>query len=216
MSDTDSFIEEVNEEVRRDRLFSLMRKYGWIAVLAVVLIVGGAAWTEYQKAQERQAAEAAGDAILSALEVSDPEARVEALAAAPTETAGANAIVTLMQSATALDAGGAEEAGEALLAVANDTSLPGYYRDLAVLKRAILLSETLDPAERITMLEPLTAPGAPYAQLASEQIALALSEQGETQAAIDRLQALLAEDGVSAGLRRRATQLIVALGGDLS
>ena len=42
MSDTDSFIDEVSEEVRRDRLFVLMRKWGWIPILLVVLLVGGA------------------------------------------------------------------------------------------------------------------------------------------------------------------------------
>jgi fermentation-respiration switch protein FrsA (DUF1100 family) len=42
VSDTDSFIDEVTEEVRRDRLFGLMKRYGWIAALAVLLIVGGA------------------------------------------------------------------------------------------------------------------------------------------------------------------------------
>lgn len=52
MSNPDSFIEEVAEEVRRDRMSRLMRKYGWIGVLAVVLIVGGAAFNEYRKAQE--------------------------------------------------------------------------------------------------------------------------------------------------------------------
>ena len=36
MSGTDSFIEEVSEEVRRDKLFAKMRKYGWIAVLLVL------------------------------------------------------------------------------------------------------------------------------------------------------------------------------------
>ena len=51
MSDTDSFIDEVNEEVRRDRFYFMLKRYGWIAVLAVILLVGGAAWNEYQKAQ---------------------------------------------------------------------------------------------------------------------------------------------------------------------
>ena len=40
MSDTDSFIDEVNEEVRRDRFYGLLRRYGWIAVVAVVGVVG--------------------------------------------------------------------------------------------------------------------------------------------------------------------------------
>ena len=42
MSNPDSFIEEVTEEVRRDRLFALFRKYGWIGVVLVLAIVGGA------------------------------------------------------------------------------------------------------------------------------------------------------------------------------
>ena len=51
MSDTDRFIDEVTEEVRRDRLFALMRRWGWVAVLIVALIVGGGGWYEWQKHQ---------------------------------------------------------------------------------------------------------------------------------------------------------------------
>ena len=50
MSETDSFIEEVAEEVRRDRLFKMFRRYGWIAALVVIVIVGAASWNEYRKA----------------------------------------------------------------------------------------------------------------------------------------------------------------------
>ncbi len=82
MSDTDSFIDEVNEEVRRDRFYGLLRRYGWIAVVAVVAIVGGAAWNEYSKAQERAQAEALGDAMLDAPKRS-PRSRLMAPVPAP-------------------------------------------------------------------------------------------------------------------------------------
>ena len=75
MSNTDSFIEEVTEEVRRDRLYALMRRYGWIAVLAILLLVGGAAWNEWRKAQAQARAAAFGDAILAALAASDTDGR---------------------------------------------------------------------------------------------------------------------------------------------
>ncbi|KKK62940.1 hypothetical protein LCGC14_2999320, partial [marine sediment metagenome] len=75
MSNTDSFIDEVTEEVRRERLFGFLRRYGWIAVLAVVLIVGGAAYNEWRNASERAEAQAFGDALLAALEADSPEAR---------------------------------------------------------------------------------------------------------------------------------------------
>ena len=79
MSETDSFIDEVTEEVRRDRLFGLMRRYGWIAVLAVLLIVGGAAYREYSRASDQSAARALGDALLAALDTEDTDARSSAL-----------------------------------------------------------------------------------------------------------------------------------------
>jgi len=69
VSNTDSFIDEVTEEVRRDRLFALMRRYGWIAVLAILLLVGGAAWNEWRKAREASLAQAAGDALATAQEI---------------------------------------------------------------------------------------------------------------------------------------------------
>ena len=68
MSNNESFIDEVNEEVQRDRLFQLMRKYGWIGVVLVILLVGGTAFNEYRKAQARAAAQSLGDAMLAAIE----------------------------------------------------------------------------------------------------------------------------------------------------
>ena len=99
MSDTDSFIEEVSEEMRRDRLYGYMRRYGWIAVLAILSLVGGAAWNEYSKSQARAKAQSAGNAILAALEADDPQERVKSLEALQSEdiTEGAKAVVSLMQ-----------------------------------------------------------------------------------------------------------------------
>src|SRR5690606_41414971 len=77
VSESDSFIDEVTEEVRRDKLFAVFRKYGWIGVLAVLLIVGGAAWSEWQKVRARTAAEGFGDAVVAAMDTEDPAARVE-------------------------------------------------------------------------------------------------------------------------------------------
>jgi len=71
VSDTDSFINEVSEEVRRDALYGYLRRYGWIAILVVVLLVGGAAYNEYNKAQTTAASQDAGDQLLTALAQDD-------------------------------------------------------------------------------------------------------------------------------------------------
>ena len=65
MSNPDSFIEEVTEEVRRDRLFAAFRKYGWIGGLVVLGIVGGAAWNEWQKNQAAARAQGAAHVLVA-------------------------------------------------------------------------------------------------------------------------------------------------------
>ena len=98
MSDTDSFIDEVNEEVRRDRFYFMLKRYGWIAVLAVILLVGGAAWNEYQKAQARAEAETLGDAMFAALSAEDTAARASAFEKIEATNPRAGAMLGLRRS----------------------------------------------------------------------------------------------------------------------
>ena len=209
MANNDSFINEVTEEVRRDRLFSLFRRYGWIGALLIVVLVGGAAVNEYLKAQARSEAQALGDALLDALEAPDAEARAAALSRIDAgDDARAEALVAL------LSAGTVDGDADALWTIAEDPALPPIWRDVAALKAAISASGAMPPAELISRLEPLALPGAPYRLLALEQIALAEVERGETEAALDVLREITADDATGEGLRQRALQLIVALGGD--
>lgn len=211
MSSQDSFINEVTEEVRRDKLFRLMRKYGWIAVALVVLVVGGAGTIEWQRAQARAEAEAAGDALLNALEEDAPTARAEVLAAIEGDSGGRNAIVRLFQAAAEIEAGEDGRALATLEEIAVDAEAPSVYRDLAVLK-SVMISDAA-PEERIARLEPLTRPGNLFRLLAIEQRALAEVELGQTQTAIETLNGILADAEQTEGLRRRASWLIEALGG---
>ena len=213
VSQTDSFIEEVTEEVRRDRLFRLMRKYGWIAVLVVLLVVGGAAWNEWRKAQAETRAQATGDAIIAALQADAPDARVGALAAVETHTPGARAVVDMLRAAELAGAGQAGEAAALLDRVATDGALPDIYRDLAGFKAA-LLPGALSAEERRQRFEGLVAAGSPLRLQAEEQLALMDIEAGARAAAIERLQRIMDDSEATAGLQRRASRLMLALGAD--
>ncbi len=214
MSDTDGFIDEVTEELRRDQLFRLIRKYGWIAILLVLILVGGAAVNEWRKARETAAAQAIGDEILAALVTDDSAARAAALEAIGAE-GDAAIVLALLRAGEALEAGDAAAAEVALSQIAIDSSQPLTYRHLAEFKLILLQGDDLPASERLTRLESLAVPGAPFRLLAEEQMALTEISTGDRQAALNRLQTILADGEVTAGLRRRVSQLIVALGGQL-
>ncbi|WP_412562738.1 hypothetical protein [Thalassobius sp. MITS945101] len=215
MSETDSFIEEVSEEVRRDRLYKSIRRYGWIAVVGVVAIVGGASWNEYNKAQARAAAEALGDGIMSAMDADEPGARADALAAIAAE--GNAAVVLKLQQAAELEASDrADEAIAILDGIASNGDVAAIYRDIAGFKSILLQGSAMEASSRRIALESLVTSSPALRILAEEQLALLEIEMGETSAALERLERIAADADASTGLRRRVSQLIVALGGERS
>ncbi|MGB8623566.1 MAG: tetratricopeptide repeat protein [Paracoccaceae bacterium] len=212
MSNPESFIDEVTEEVRRDRLFALFRRYGWIAALLVLLIVGGAAYNEYRKAQDTAAARALGDAMMQALDKNDADARVAALNAIDAK-GEAGAVVALLAAGEEVSADQREAAATQLQAVAGNMELPAVYRQLATLKLVLVQGDNMPADERTAALEPLAEPGQPFRPLALEQLGLVAAEQGDTETAIAHLRDAQQSADATAGLRQRVTQLIVALGG---
>ncbi|MEB8388481.1 tetratricopeptide repeat protein [Rhodobacteraceae bacterium KMM 6894] len=215
MSNTDSFIDEVSEEVRRDRLFVLLRRYGWIAILAVLVLVGGAAWNEWQKAQARAQAEALGDAILAALEVPDRAERATALQDVTPAGPGSAAVLRMMAAAEAMESDPAE-AAQLLLQIADSGEAAPIYAQIATLKAVMIENSGLDADQRRGRLDGLALGQGVIRLLAEEQLAYLDIEVGDTDAAIDRLQQVAANAETTPGLRRRATQVIVALGGDVT
>ena len=214
MSNPDSFIDEVNEELKRDRLFGFIRQWAWLAVLAVIVLVGAATWNEWRKAQAESQAQAFGDAVIAALEPEDLAARREALAVidAGGDRAG---ILNLLLAATEIEAENRPAALALLASVADDAALPASYRQIAALKRVILGGADLPLAERETALQGLAAPGQAFRALALEQLALLAVESGDTAGALAQAQALMEEPEITETLRRRVLQLIVVLGGDV-
>ena len=213
MSDTDSFIDEVTEEVRRDRLFALYRRYGWIAVLAIVALVGAVAWSEYRQAQSMRAAQALGDQLIAAEQPNDPALRADALAAVQPDSPGGQAVAAFLTADAQLAAGDVDAAAATLDAVANTVDLPPVYRQMAAFKSLLAQTETLPLDDRRAGFEAMTEPGAPLRLLAEEQLALIDIEAGAPDAAIERLQAMLQDAEANGEQLQRAVQVIIALGG---
>lgn len=216
MSDTDSFIDEVTEEVRRDRLFALIRRFGWIAVAVVVLLVGGASLNEWRKAQATKKAQALGDGLLVALEGGDLAGRVAALQDLGLEGDDAALAAMLSASSQLADEDTRQDGIAALQTIASDTGASLVYRHLATLKAVLAMGAETPASDREAQLAPLAVPGQPFALLAQEQQALIALEQGNTDAALTILRGLADSTEATAGLRQRAMQLMVVLGEDPS
>jgi hypothetical protein len=215
MSDTDSFIEEVTEEVRKDQLYGYFKKYGWIAGALIALIVGGAIYSEWSSNRAETDAQSRGDEISEALakpNAADQVAALESIAADPGEAK----VLLGLQQAVILAADGQKEAAlTALNAIANDDSVKQAYRDLARFKALVLGGSDMDQTERMAGLETLATPGNGFRPLALEQIAVAKLDAGDKEGAIEQLTQLLNEPDISTGMRQRAVQMLVSLGGEI-
>lgn len=207
MSNPDSFIDEINEEVRRDRLYGYARRYGWIAILAVVLIVGGASWNEWRKAAHDARAESFGAGLTAALEQTGA-ARAAAVAAL--DATGAQTAIQDLFLADGLDKATSLAALDKL---ANDASQAQIYRDLAVLRRVMLAGAEMPLADRRSALDAIS--GRSLGILAREQLAYLLIEEGKKDEAIAALTSLIQDQAAPGGLTARARQAIISLGGTL-
>ena len=212
MSDTDSFIEEVSEEVRRDRMFDLFRRFGWIAVAAVLLLVGGAAWNEWSRSKQQTQAEALGDAVVAALQLEDAAQRAVALQDIQSQTADGQAIVQLLSAAELAADNRASDALTQLAAVRDNDEVQSIYRQIAAFKFLVLPISGSSIEDRQSGLEALISSGSALRVLAEEQLALLDIELGNEADAVVRLQRLLEDSEITPGVRRRVTQLITSLG----
>ena len=211
MSETDSFIDEVSEEVRRDQLYGVFKKYAWIAGGLVVLIVGAAAFNEWNKSNTRSTNQAAGDSILAALENDSGEERINALSALEFEDAGKQALVKLQEAALLVEEGRRDEAQAVYEVVAGLEEASPVYRDLAKLKLLVMAPDA-DGAS--ALIDELAEPGRAFRLLAIEQRALASIRAGDQDAAIADFSAILLDNQATADIRERAQRMIVVLGGE--
>ena len=214
MSDTDSFLQEVSEELRRDRLYRNIRKYGWIAIVLVFIIVGAATYREYMKSQAETKAELFGTSIIDALNQTDSDDRIAKLQEIIAPGQNSKAIVAMLLSAEAIGNESTALEMNGLKDVAESLSVDAQYRDLLNFKILLESAEIMNIEERIKAYDALSEPGNPYRLLAEEQMALIELELGNTDNAVKKISQILLDAELTSGLRNRATQMLIALGKD--
>ena len=205
MSDTDSFIDEVTEEVRRDRLFGYFRRYGWIAGLLILALVGTTAYNEWNRSVVEKVQQARGDALLNALNL-EKDAEISVAVNAIAIESGSNVIANFL-------AAGFDEAraAELLSGIISNTNQPKFIQDLARLKLATSPG-AVSQDEALLILMDLSKPGAVYRNIATEMLVALELERGNLNIAMSILQSHVQDAEASQAQVQRMGELIVALG----
>ena len=207
MSETDSFIQEVTEEVRQDQMLALWKKWGPFIIGGIALIVGVAAYWSWSQSQTRAAAEARGGTFIAA----DP-LEVDSQLALPDLVDGPAVLLAELAAAGALaNDGRDEDAAAAYKAVADRADTPPEYRDLAALQYARLVGGS----EGIAALEPLMGDDRPFRVLALELRGTLHLGLGDLSAAHADWQAVMADPVATPGARQRAAAALAATGGEI-
>lgn len=184
---SEHFIREVDEELRRAQLKALWDRFAPLIIgvcLAVVAVTAG--YRGYLWWQERQAAQA-GDrymAALTALEAgnaADGEAQLNAIAEDGT---GAYPVLARLRLAGAKAAAGQrEEARAAYDSLAADAAAPQPLRDLSRIRAALTALDLRDYSGAAERAEPLNIAGNPWRHAAREVLGTAAYASGDLERA---------------------------------
>jgi hypothetical protein len=216
-----ALLQEVDEAVRKDRLDTIMQRYGrWIigGVLAAVLAFGGYLyWDHRQDAVRGERAEEL-IAAFEKLSTNQPRAASAELDKLAAGGEPAYRAVAMMQQANIKAQAGDLKAAAALMAkVAADTKLDQALRDLALIRQTAFEYDSLKPEAAIARMKPLVDakdPVSSWFASAAELSATAHYQLGQYDQAGALYGRIAKLPGVAKSLQSRSVQMAGMLGVD--
>ncbi len=217
---TKTFVQEVDENLRRDRVRDFFKQNGSWLIVALILflaVCAGIIWYQ-QHRQNRTEAE------VEQLATIDKEIGVGNSEKVPQQlnelsksgSKGVRATALLTQAALALQQNNSKLAVETYKKVSDDSSLPDAYRNAAIIRQTALEFDQLQPQQVIARLQPLVKDGDPWFGSAGEMTALALIKQGKTNDAGQLFARIARDQNAPPSIRNRSIQISGSLGVDSS
>jgi hypothetical protein len=214
----EAFIREVDEELRRDQLASMGRRYGLMiggAVALVLAVLGGVLlWQNHQRALAGEQGEKFARLFdtLGSGDVKSAQAPLAELAGS--SIAGYRALAQFTQADLLLQKDDLKGAAAKFAAVAADTAVGQPLRDLALIRQTSAEYDTLAPGIVVARLKRLAIKGGPWLGSAGEMVAIAHVRMNKPGLAGALFGDIAADQRVPETLRQRAVQMAGALGVD--
>ncbi len=204
-----NLFQEVEEDLDRQKLEALWKKYGfWVITLAIGIVI----WTASATAYRSWRADRAQQTTAAFLDASSAEASksLEALQKFADAHKGADlgTLALLRAGASSADKGDKAKAIATFDAVAADAKADAVFRQLADLLSVQLQIDTGDAVVLRKRLQPLTAEGAPWRYSAFEKDGLLALRSGDKAKARQTFAALAQDERAPKSIAARATDLL--------
>jgi len=214
--------DEVEEDLRADQARALFKRYGWLALVVVgLIIVGVGGWEAWQARQlaARQAEaslflEAQRQALLGAPTQAQRDAALAGFERVAAEAGQGYRALAQLNEALLKDQTGDHDGAQALWsAVAANPANDQLLHDIATLAAVTHAAPDADANALRNKIGPLTAPTNPFRALALEQTALLDLRTGDTAHAKETLRAIFSDTAAPDPVRGRANALLQRLDG---
>lgn len=217
MSD-DSFIREVDEELRSDQFKNFWDKYKWVVLGVAVAIIAVTAGYNYWKSYSAQVAGASGDRFLEAVDLSNEGRHDEAigvLEALSEDGSGEYpALARIRLAAEYARQGSPEKAVEAFDTISGDSGFDDTLRKVAQLRAGLILVDHGSYEEVQQRLQPMVGASQAFRHSAREGLGLSAWKNGNLEEAYRWFSTITEDLETPGGVRSRATVMLQLLAGE--
>jgi hypothetical protein len=217
VSDDGGLSRQVDEEVRRDRMTSMARRYGPVVGLAALAIVAVAAsivgWRAWQTNQRVEAGNTYAQA-LGLVGVGRLEEAAQALETLAQSAPSGYATLSLLQAAAIrAEQGDSATAADLYARLAGDSSASQDLRQFAALMVVQHSFDSTPDEELLVRLEPLVGEDSAWRFSAREFLAHVAIRRNDVTEARNMLSSLASDPATPGGVRDRARDMLAALAG---
>lgn len=212
----ETFLREVDEELRKERMNRFVARYGWAIIAAIVLLLGAVGGGIWWKNRQAEAAAAKGETLLEALdslEAGNRNAAVPKIAELAQSNVDGYRVAALFTRANSETAAGNNAAAIATLrSIAQDEGIDESYRQAALVRQTALEFDTLPPQQVIQRLAPIARPGSAWFGTAGEMVGIAYLKLRQPNRAGPLFAQIGRDESVPPSIRTRAVQMAGSLG----